>query len=145
MPAEFQREAVKNNESLVGEYELRTKAILNEIKDRDKANFIAETTKLTKWAEDKEMELEKQLDDVKKEIRALQNERAVTETETELIEIEQKIQKKDRKKNKLRREIMDVSDEIQDNRDAIIENLRQKMKREASDKLLYTINFQIHE
>lgn len=144
LPAEFNGNEQERTVSLDEEIEKRKNKVRQSIKDRDKNNFIEESNKLTKWAEDKEMELDKQLDDIKSRLRELQNEKAVAEDTDELLKIEEQIQSFDRKKNKLRREIMDVSDDIYEERNAIIEDLRQRLQRQEKEKLIFTVNFEIH-
>lgn len=144
LPAEFSTKETSLQSDLTTELEHRKEEVLNEIKIRDKDNFIEETDMLTKWADDKELELEKQLADIKIKIRELQNEKAVADDTDEMLVIEENIQRHNRKKRKLRREIMDLSDEIYDERDQIIAELRTRMKREETEKTIFTLNFEIH-
>lgn len=144
LPAEFEIGSVENLD-LKPEIEIRKSNVLEGIKERDKTNFVEESNKLTKWAEDKEMELEKQLDDIKKKLRELQNEKAIAEETNELIKIEEKIQRLDRRKRKLRREIMDLSDEIYDERDAILDELKKRLQRQEKEKSIFKLNFKIHD
>ncbi|WP_236979949.1 SNF2-related protein [Membranihabitans maritimus] len=143
LSATYNIKRIKSNISLETMVNDRKQDFIEKIKQKDKQNFIEETNKLTKWAEDKERELDKQLDDVKAKIRNLQNEKAIVEDELDMINLEQKIQKQTRKKNKLRREILDLSDEILEDRDEIIENLKNKMQREEILNDLFTLTFDI--
>lgn len=144
LPAEFKNSGISNHVSFEKEVVETKSKTLSEIRERDKNNFIEESDKLTKWAEDRERDFEKKLDDLKKRRRELQNESAVADDETELIYIETKTQKIDREIRQLRRKIMDISDEIIEERDNIINDLRVRMQRKETNKIIYTLNFNIH-
>ena len=142
-PAEFESNNTFDNTSFEKEFEYIKTQTLSEIKERDRCNFIEESDKLTKWSEDREKELEKQLDDQKKKRRELQNQSAVADDENELLAIEFNIQKLDKHIRQLRRKIMDISDEIIEERDKIINDLRDRMQRKETNKIIYTLNFNI--
>lgn len=142
--AEFVEEDHFTKPDFTTQIKVRKEKVLSEIKIRDTSNFKEETSKLTKWSEDKEKGLEKEIDDVKKKIRELQNEKAVEDNEDQLLRVEENIQRYDKLKRKLRREIMDVSDQIFEEREQIITDLKKRMQKQEYEKPIFTLNFEIH-
>jgi ERCC4-related helicase len=121
----------------------RKKELINTIKAKDSAYFMAEAEKLNKWAEDKITAAEKEIKDTKAKIKEL-NRASKTEKNTEeLLRIQKELKDLQRKQRRQRQEIFDVEDQIEEQRDQMIREIEDRMQREIFEKELFCIKWEL--
>ncbi len=105
--------------------------------------FAEESQKLEKWAEDKVAAAEKELADVKTQVRDLKKEmRGATEPKDQ-HRIQTQIQDLEKSKRRLRQRIFEVEDEILEKRDDMIADIESRLKQETSTQEIFTIRWSV--
>ena len=99
--------------------------------------------KLDKWADDMVVSAEKELDDVKRQIREYQRQSRRSPTLEKQHDLQDIISKLEKKKRNLRKKIFDVEDEIYEKRDKLIDALEKRMTQKTTIKDLFTIRWNI--
>ncbi|MFI4912932.1 MAG: SNF2-related protein [Sedimentisphaeraceae bacterium JB056] len=111
--------------------------------EQNNAHFIEARDQLDKWADDKELALQKQLDDMKKQIRAFQRQSRQAPTMAEQKELQEKIAELERKKRRLRQNIFDLEDQIAQKRDNLIDALEKRMQQKTKTTQLFTVKWKV--
>ena len=119
------------------------KAVVSESIERTNEKFEEEREKLNRWADDKTEAVERELGNVKAQIRALQRDARKAETVDEQKEMEDRIQRLQKKKKRIRANIFDVEDEIEAKRDELIDALEKRMNHEVEVDSLFTIKWEV--
>ena len=117
--------------------------LLDALKAKDSEYFQLEIEKLHKWAEDKVLESEKELRDVKKKLKELDRESRKSNDSEYLLKIQVDIKALEKKKRKLRQEIFDVEDEIEERRDNMIDEIKAKMLKAIKEQHIFTIKWEL--
>lgn len=124
-------------------YAKRKQELLDAIKAKDSAYFLAETEKLNKWAEDKIAAAEKDLKDTKAKIKEL-NRAGKSENNAEvLLKIQKELKDLQKKQRRQRQEMFDVEDQIEDQRDRMIKEIEDRMQRRISEQELFCIRWKL--
>ena len=111
--------------------------------DENNQHFKEQCIRLDKWADDQIKSLEKELNDTKEKIKALNRQARIATSTQEQHEVQEEIRKLEKVKRRQRQTIFDREDEITDKRDEIIEKLEQKMKQKCSTEQLFTIRWKV--
>jgi len=111
--------------------------------EENNRHFNEAREKLDKWADDMEIAAGKELDDTKKQIRALNRQARLSTTIEEQHEIQEKIRRLERKKRRLRQKIFDIEDEIEEKRDQLIDALEKRMHQKTENFPLFTIRWSV--
>ena len=115
--------------------------LLKVITERDNNYLMAETEKLSKWADDRMNAAEMAIKDTKAKIKELNREVQKTTDPMAQLKLQQQLQEESRKQKKQRQEIFIVEDEIVEMRDKMIANIQKRMKQEILKTHLFTINW----
>lgn len=99
--------------------------------------------KLEKWADDQVQSVEKQLRDVKDDIRYNIRQSRVATSVDEQMKFQARIRELEQQKRKLRQTIFDVEDEIAEKRDSLISALERRMSQKTSVEPLFTIRWAV--
>ncbi|WP_233453815.1 SNF2-related protein [Tsuneonella flava] len=105
--------------------------------------FAEESRKLEKWAEDKVAAAEKELADVKTQVRDLKREMRGASDPREQHCIQTQIQDLEKSKRRLRQRIFEVEDEILDKRDDMIADIESRLGQETSTQEIFTIRWSV--
>jgi ERCC4-related helicase len=106
-------------------------------------HFLEARDTLDRWAEDMEMAIQRDLDDVKRQIRDLQRKSRIAPTMQEQHEMQKEIAAFERKKRDLRVNIFKIEDEISAKRDKLVESLEKRMLQKTTTKSLFTIRWKV--
>lgn len=98
---------------------------------------------LDRWAEAQELAAQKELDDIKRQLRELRRKSRLSVTVDEQLTVQKDITVLERKKRKLRQSIFDVEDEISRKRDTLVNKLEQQMAQRTSVNDLFTIRWRV--
>lgn len=125
-------------------YEKEKQKHLDFLTNEDIKTLRTENTKFEKWANDRIAMTEKELDEVKKNIKELQRAgRDENLSADELLEVQTKLNREEKKKARLRREIFDVEDKVIAERDQMIDEAKKKLKRKTEEEELFTVEWEI--
>lgn len=98
---------------------------------------------LSRWAEDQVAVAERNLEQIKRELRAARHEVDVAANLDEQAAATEKVEALERKKRKARMQIDDVEDAAEVKRKAILEELRRKLVQNVQNTTLFTIQWKI--
>ena len=105
--------------------------------------FKARQEQLSRWAEDQVAVAERNLEQIKRELRAARHEVDVAANLDEQAAATEKVEALERKKRKARMQIDDVEDAAEVKRKAILEELRRKLVQNVQNTTLFTIQWKI--
>ncbi|MBI5141304.1 MAG: DEAD/DEAH box helicase family protein [Nitrospirae bacterium] len=119
------------------------KATLARNLEENNRHFSEARDQLDKWAEDMEMAAQKELDDMKRQIRDLQRRSRQSPTMEEQRSLQEEIVKLERKKRTLRERIFDIEDKITEKRDRLVESLEKRMQQKTTVTPVFTIRWKV--
>jgi hypothetical protein len=105
--------------------------------------FSEERERLEKWAEDMVFAAEKDLADIKAQIKAVRRQSRLATTLDEQNDLQQKLTLLEKKQRKQRQQIFEVEDQIAEKRDALIDGLQKRMSQKTKTTPLFTIQWQV--
>ncbi|MEA3486701.1 MAG: helicase, partial [Thermodesulfobacteriota bacterium] len=120
------------------------RATISRSLEENSRHFNEAREQLDKWAEDMEIAAGRELDDTKKQIRALNRQARLATTMQEQRELQEQIRSLEKKKRRLRQKIFDVEDEITEKRDMLIDALEKRMKQKTEIQPLFTIRWSVN-
>jgi hypothetical protein len=125
------------------ESELHCKATAEKSLETNNSFFIAERERLERWADDMVEISEKELRDVKNQIKTSTRQARIASTVEEQHTIQEKIQQLEREKRKMRQKIFDVEDEIYDKRDILIDKLVKRIEQKTENEQLFIVRWKL--
>jgi len=123
---------------------LNKNAAIREAFEENSKFFKERREELYRWAEDVIAASERELKNIKNDLRNAEKESRQAVTVEEQKEAEEKIQKLMRAKRKAREKIFEVEDEIEIKRDKLIEKLESGLKQKVTEEDIFTIAFEIN-
>ena len=111
--------------------------------EENNRHFSESRDQLDKWAEDMELATQKELDDLKRQIRELQRRSRQAPTLEEQHQLMEQIARLESNKRKLRQRIFDIEDEIAEKRDRLVEALEKRMQQKTFTEDLFTIEWEV--
>ncbi|PKL44158.1 MAG: ATP-dependent helicase [Candidatus Riflebacteria bacterium HGW-Riflebacteria-1] len=111
--------------------------------EENNGHFVEARDQLDKWAEDMELAAQKELDDIKRQIRELQRQSRQAPTIEAQHQLQEEISKLERKKRTQREKIFDVEDEIAARRDTLVDALEKRMQQKTALTRLFTLRWRI--
>jgi superfamily II DNA or RNA helicase len=111
--------------------------------EENNRHFTEACIQLDKWAEDMELATQKELDDIKRQIRDLQRRSRQAPTMDEQHGLQEEISRLERKKRSLREKIFDIEDEINEKRDRLVEALAKRMQQKTTITPLFTLKWRV--
>ncbi|OQA76352.1 MAG: RNA polymerase-associated protein RapA [bacterium ADurb.Bin243] len=133
----------KTAERLRLETERHVNATIARNLEENNRHFSEARDQLDKWAEDMEIAAQKELDDIKRQIRELQRQARQAPTLEEQGGLQEQIAKLEQKKRKMREHIFAIEDEIAEKRDNLIDALEKRMRQRTSTTNLFTIRWKV--
>lgn len=106
-------------------------------------HFAEARDQLEKWADDMVKSVERELDDIKRQIKEKQRLCRQSPTLKEQHEIQGVIVKMEKKKRQLRAKIFETEDEIAAKRDKLIETLSQRLEQKTKTTNLFIISWKV--
>lgn len=123
--------------------EQHVRATLNRSMESNDRFFQEERDRLDRWAEDMVAASEKELQDIKAQIKALRRLSRQAETTQEHLELQTKTRELERQQRRQRQRIFDVEDEINAKRDDLIEGLEKRLQQKSTVETLFSIEWQV--
>ena len=105
--------------------------------------FSEERERLENWAEDMIFLAEKELADIKTQIKAVRRQSRLAPTLDEQDKLQRNIQELERQQRKKRQDVFEVEDQIAQKRDQLIDALHRRMSQKSSKIELFTIRWQV--
>ena len=130
-------------QKLEAEADQHDKATISKSFERNNHYFREARDQLEKWADDMVLSAEKDLRDIKEQIKALNRQARQAATIEEQRQIQEKIKGLEKKKRRQRQRIFDVEDEIMEKRDSLIDALEKRMKQRTESVPLFTIRWTV--
>lgn len=114
-----------------------------ELKQKDAQYFNHEVQKLNRWAEDRIYVAEKELRDLKKNIREWNNEAKVKTKPEEQLDIQKKLRDLNRKQRVKRQRIFEIEEQIEKQRDNMIDQIEERMQRQMKKDEIFSVRWSI--
>jgi len=131
------------DQRLTAEIDRHTKATVAKSLEENSHHFNEAREQLFRWAEDMELAAQKELDDSKNQIKALNRQSRLATTVSEQHEFQEKIKILENKKRKLRQRIFDLEDQIAQKRDDLIDALEMRMQQKTQTNRLFAIKWTV--
>lgn len=128
---------------LLAESDRHTQATLSKSMERNYRHFNEARDQLDKWAEDMELAAQKQLDDIKRQIRDLQRKSRQAPTLAEQHKCQEQIARLEKRKRRQRQKIFDTEDEIAERREQLISALEKRMQQKSKVTDLFSIRWHV--
>jgi superfamily II DNA or RNA helicase len=128
---------------LRGEAARHTQAAIAKSLETNHKHFTEARDQLDRWAEDMDLAAQKDLEDLKRQIRDLQRRSRLAPTLAEQHEFQEVIAKKEKSKRRLRQRIFDIEDEIEEKRAALVAALELRMRQKTQTLPLFTIRWTV--
>lgn len=122
---------------------LRIESQISRSIEANELYFSEERDKLERWADDRILASEQDLQDNKTLIKTLKRESRQAQSPEEQLALQTQLKEAERKQRQLRRGIFDAQDEIEEKRDALIEKLEQRMRQTVETESLFTIRWSV--
>jgi len=119
------------------------RATVNRSMERNNTFFIEERDRLEKWADDMVLAAEKELQDTKAQIKAINRQARQAVTVKEQHEFQKRVKELERQKRRQRQRIFDAEDEIAEKRDRLIDGLEKRMEQKTSVEPLFTVQWEV--
>ena len=123
--------------------ERKVNAKINTLLEENNRFFQAEREKLEKWADDKILSAEQDLEDTKNQLRSLKREVRKAETIQEQQNIQKNIRDLEKLQRRQRQYIFTVEDDISEKRDELIEKLEEKLQQTTHVNDIFNIRWKI--
>lgn len=116
---------------------------INQALARNQNIFEEERIRLEKWAEDRIYASEKELSDIKTQIKARQRDARNETNPEQCLAIEKQIRELEIQKREKRRRIFDIEDEILAKRDQMIHQLEARINQSTKTECLFTLHWSV--
>ena len=121
--------------------ESRTKQVLDQISQEN--YFDAEMDKLDQWADDLKNDLEREIKDLDKEIKALKKLNRETSALQEKLALGRQQKEKEDLRRQKRARLFDEQDEISRRKDHILDDLQQRLQNNVTEQEIFTIGWKV--
>ena len=118
-------------------------ATLNRSLETNHRHFQAARDQLDRWAEDMELASQKQLEDLKRQIRDLQRRSRQAPTLQEEKAMQDQILKLEQAKRRQRQRIFEIEDEIEDKRKTLVAALEARLQQKTLTTSLFTVRWRV--
>ncbi len=130
-------------ERLAQEAQRHTAATLNRSLETNHRHFQQARDQLDQWAEDMELASQKQLEDLKRQIRDLQRRSRQAPTLQEEKAMQDQILKLEQAKRRQRSRIFEIEDEIEEKRKTLVAALEARLQQKTETTPLFTIRWRV--
>lgn len=128
---------------LNNEADRHVQATISRSLEENNRHFNEARERLEKWADDMVIAAEKELKDIKNQIKVLSRQARLATTIEEQHQIQETIRDLEKKKHRQRQAIFDIEDQIMDKRDNLISALEKRMAQRTSMEHLFTIRWKV--
>jgi superfamily II DNA/RNA helicase len=117
--------------------------VVGDITQRSKEYFVSEMDKLERWAEDLKENLEQELKDLDKEIRATKKDARQTSDLDTKVELHKKAKEIERKRNEKRRSLFEAQDEVDSRKESLISEIEARLKQKIEMAEIFTLRWRV--
>ncbi len=128
---------------LIAESSQHQKATMHQSFDANNRFMIEERDRLDKWAEDMILSAEKELKDVKAQLRETNRQARQASTIEVQLNLQSKIRDLEQRQRRQRQRIFEIEDEIIDKRNQLIGALEKRMMQKTHSETLFTIRWRV--
>ncbi len=128
---------------LAAEAKRHIAATLNRSLESNHRHFQQARDQLDQWAQDMELASQKQLEDLKRQIRDLQRRSRQAPTLQEEKAMQDQILKLEQAKRRQRQRIFEIEDEIEDKRKTLVAALESRLQQKTQIQPLFTIRWKV--
>lgn len=118
-------------------------AIIENIAEKNQAFFEAEMEKIEDWSEDLKDQLEHELKELDKEIKAHKREARKSTNLDEKVALHKKAKEIERRRNDKRKSLFDAQDEIEKKKEVLIGNIEAKLRQSVEMEEIFTIRWKV--
>ena len=124
-------------------YDLQRAKLTADIEERNKALLDDEIQHIEKWAEDQQLSLEKELDDIKAKIKEKKRLLNRSENAQQTLTLEKELNTLQRQQKRKRADIFDLEDEIEEKRDGMIDNVKAFIQQHITETPLFVVHWKL--
>ena len=124
-------------------YDAQRVTLTAEIEERNKALLDEEIQHIEKWAEDQQLTLEKELNDIKAKIKEKKKLLNRSENAQQTMILEKELNALTRQQKRKRMEIFDLEDEIEAKRDGMIDKVKAFIAQHITEQPLFRVHWQL--
>ena len=124
-------------------FEMQKAEIMRGHNDSAEREFDAEVEKFERWCEDQKGTLERDIENLDKEIRDLKKEARAQHTLEEKIKFQRMQKEAESKRMNARRKLFDAQDAIDRERDRLIENAEKSLQKRITSQIIFAIDWRI--
>jgi adenine-specific DNA-methyltransferase len=117
--------------------------ISRNISERNAEFFEAEATKLDNWADDLKVGLEREIQDIDRQIKEARRAASAALSLEEKLAGQKQVKALENHRKERRFSLFDAQDEIDENRERLIESIEGKLKSSSQSEILFTINWSL--
>ena len=121
----------------------RVQLHLRQSADMNNRYFVQEIEKLDRWSDDVLVGIEKDLDQVRQQIRQLSLQVRLVKEPLQQHQMQVQLKELELEKSKLRRALFDMEDDMLNKRDAIIDNVEKRLHQQHRVEELFTLKWTI--
>ena len=136
-------DATSANQRLSAVYDAQRATLTAEIEERNKALLDEEIQHIEKWAEDQQLTLEKELNDIKTKIKEKKKLLNRSENAGQTMALEKELNALTRQQKRKRAEIFDLEDEIEAKRDGMIDKVKAFIAQHITEQPLFRVHWQL--
>ncbi len=133
----------KTEQRLHAEADRFAQATVRRSMEENNKHFLERREQLYRWADDVVAAAERQLKQIKAELRAVERQAALATTLDDQRKAQEQIREMERKKRSARQHIFQVEDEIENKRDDLITALEKKMVQHTESDILFVIHWSL--
>ena len=124
-------------------YDQQRAKLTADIEERNKALLDDEIQHIEAWAEDQQLTLEKELNDIKAKIKEKKKLLNRSENAQQTLQLERELNTLTRQQKRKRSEIFDLEDEIEEKRDGMIDKVKAFIKQHITEHPLFLVHWQL--
>ena len=124
-------------------YDLQRAKLTADIEERNKALLDDEIQHIEKWAEDQQLSLEKELDDIKAKIKEKKRILNRSENAQQTLMLEKELNTLQRQQKRKRAELFDLEDEILEKRDGMIDKVKAFIQQHITETPLFVVHWKL--
>lgn len=128
---------------ITAEEKQRHSATMNRVLEYNNQFFREEHARIDKWADDMILAAEKELKDIREQIKAIGRQVRLAETIEEQAELQQKELELTKKRRKLRNKLDDIEDEIEQKARNMKDQLQARLQQKVTTDDLFTIRWSV--
>ena len=124
-------------------YDLQRAKLTADIEERNKALLDDEIQHIEKWAEDQQLSLEKELNDIKAKIKEKKRILNRSENAQQTLALEKELNILQRQQKRKRADIFDLEDEIEEKRDGMIGKVKAFIQQHITETPLFVVHWKL--